>query len=84
MTGENFTRFSRKNERLERLLSLYRQKVDKARNLYCELCYGNGTYEAYYKVRDEYENIREQIWTEAFYHYGRNWNLANNYIKNHC
>lgn len=84
MTGENFLRIDRKSSRLEELKAKYNRLVDIACDVHHALAEGDAGFDDYYDALDKCKEVKEAIWREAFYHYGRDWNAANAYVNRYC
>lgn len=76
MTGENFKALDRRSDKLEKMRKEYYLICEKSQE-----ALDDGNYERYYSLHDNVIKMREDIWAEAFYHFGRNWNMANDYCK---
>ena len=87
MIGENFKFVDRKSLVLEKLVSEYRAIVDENRDLYdTKIRYNEASqqeFDRYYNNQTRLKYIAYRIWNEAFIHYGRTNEAANEYCKSH-
>lgn len=83
MTGSNFKFFDRHDETLENMLKKYYDRAERLHEYYDKLRYDDEDfdYDFYYKMKDNQRFLAKLIWETAFYHFGRDWNIANDFCK---
>jgi len=80
MTGENFKRVNRHDDRLDEMRAQYYKMYEIAGEAWRKDFAGN-PFEHYEKHAARARALARKIWEEAFYHYGRDWNAANEYCR---
>lgn len=83
MTGTNF-RFTDRGSHLKEMREKYLKMCEHTGELYDRIfdddapatCYAD-----YYEAKERRLTYGDRIWEEAFYTYGRDWNAANEYVR---